>query len=31
MAIRFTVELDQPVLRTNAPKMSDSGATILDL
>ncbi len=31
MDIRFTVELDQPVLRSNAPKMSDAGATILDL
>ena len=31
LAFRFTVELDQPVLRTNAPRMSDHGATILDL
>ena len=31
LAIRFIVDLDQPLLRTNAPKMSDSGATILDL
>jgi hypothetical protein len=31
LAFRFTVELDRPVLRTNAPKMSDHGATILDL
>jgi hypothetical protein len=31
LAFRFTVELDQPVLRTNAPKSSEQGATILDL
>jgi hypothetical protein len=31
MGIRLTVELEQPLLRTNAPKMSDNGATILDL
>src|SRR5215471_6648779 len=29
MALSFSVELDQPLLRTNAPKMSDNGATIL--
>src|SRR5262249_26932496 len=31
MGLKLTVELDQPVLRTNAPKMSDNGATILEL
>lgn len=31
LALRFTVELDQPLLRTNAPKLSENGATILDL
>jgi hypothetical protein len=31
MGLQLTVELDQPLLRTNAPKMTDNGATILDL
>jgi hypothetical protein len=31
MGLQLTVELEQPLLRTNAPKMSDNGATILDL
>jgi len=31
MTVTFAVELEQPLLRTNAPKMSDSGATIVDL
>src|SRR5215471_14531613 len=31
MRIALRVELEEPLLRTNAPKMSDNGATILDL
>jgi len=31
MGLRLTVELEQPLLRTNAPKMSDNGATIFEL
>jgi len=31
MGLQLTVELEQPLLRTNAPKMSDNGATILEL
>lgn len=31
MAFTLTVELDRPLLRTNAPKMSDNAATIFDL
>jgi hypothetical protein len=31
LGLQLTVDLDQPVLRTNAPKVSDNGATILDL
>jgi WD40-like Beta Propeller Repeat len=31
MAIRFSIETEQPILRSNAPKMMPLGATILDL
>src|SRR5262249_27966039 len=31
LGLKLTVELEQPVLRTNAPKMSDNAATILEL
>jgi WD40-like Beta Propeller Repeat len=31
MRLNLTVEVDQPLLRTNAPKSTESGAAILDL